>query len=307
LHTLGLSVAELVRAMVEGRMKERLEAISQSILKIKIDDYRAKIDKAILAELSQRKNSVFYNPLMKAMNGGKRLRPILLVLSFESVNQSKANPFPAAVAVELAHTESLIHDDIIDRDFLRRETAAFHASYGNEMALLSADFILSMILDMTARYKDSRVAQVLAFATSEMCEGELEELMVYDKKRKLRSDEYVNIVSKKTASLFEASTKIGAIIAGAHKDEVEALSDYGRLVGIAYQIQDDITDLKKSSSVNILKLLDIDSERIRTLNEMSCSYILRAKERLMKFTTSRTKNLLLELADFIISCAVSRA
>ncbi|MGD8546264.1 MAG: polyprenyl synthetase family protein [Candidatus Bathyarchaeota archaeon] len=286
-------------------MNRSLEIVSSNAFKTKISDYRHKIDDAIIFELHQHENSLFYEPLMKALKGGKRLRPILLLLSYECLVRLKEDPFPAAVAVELSHTESLIHDDIIDRDFLRRETVTFHASYGNEMALLSADFILSVILKLTARYKNPRVAQVLASATSEMCEGELEELIILKKRQKLGRDEYIKIISKKTASLFEASTAIGAIIAGAEEDEVKVLSDYGKLVGIAYQIQDDITDLGKTTSTDILKLLDMNSEKIRTLNRISNSFLSKAKEKLEKIKSNDAKILLLELADFILSDSIT--
>ncbi|NIQ06856.1 MAG: polyprenyl synthetase family protein, partial [Candidatus Korarchaeota archaeon] len=166
------------------------------------------------------------------------------------------NPFPAAVAVELAHMESLIHDDIIDRDHLRRGQLAFHDSYGYEMALLSADFLLSMILEITSRSADPRIAETLAQETCRMCEGELEEIRVCKSGHEIGMDEYIGIISKKTASLFEASAKIGAIIGGAQEHEIEALSSYGKHLGIAYQIRDDITDLKKKP-FNILNLLGV--------------------------------------------------
>jgi octaprenyl-diphosphate synthase len=249
---------------------------------------------------------MFYKPLMKALKGGKRLRPILLILSAESVNRQQIDPFPAAVAIELAHTESLIHDDIIDRDFLRRQAATFHAVYGNEMALLSADFILSMILEITSRYSDQRIAHTLARATSEMCEGELEELMAYKNTQRLSEDEYIKIISKKTASLFEASTKIGAIIAGAQNSEVNALSEYGRFLGIAYQIQDDIADLRNTTTINILKLLDRDSEKIKVaFLEKSVSYISEATQKLERLKASVAKDLLIKLADSVASQTIA--
>ncbi|NWG11225.1 polyprenyl synthetase family protein [Candidatus Bathyarchaeota archaeon] len=287
-------------------MNGTLDITSLNAFKVKIDNYRVKIDNAIFTELNQRKSSSFYKPLMKALKVGKRLRPIMLILSFESLSKRKMNPFPAAVAVELAHTESLIHDDVIDRDFLRRGTATFCASYGNEMALLSADFILSMILDITARYTDPRIAHALAFATSEMCEGELKEVLAYKNKQKLSKNGYIEIISKKTASLFEASTAIGAIIAGAEEDEIEALSDYGRLIGIAYQIQDDIKDLGKTTAINLLKFLDADSEKIKTLHALSNSYTHEAKNKLEKLRVSKAKDLLIEFADFVASPAIIR-
>jgi octaprenyl-diphosphate synthase len=295
-----------VKLWSQEQMNESSRNVSLGAFQRKINSYRIRIGNALLAELNQRKNSVFYEPLLKALKGGKRVRPILLLLSFENIGKQKIDPLPAAVAVELAHTESLIHDDIIDRDYFRRETATFHASYGREMALLSADFILSLILDITARSVDSRIPKVLALATSEMCEGELAELAAYKNGEKLHEDAYINIISKKTASLFEASTAIGAIIGGAEKDEVQALSDYGRFLGTSYQIQDDIADLEKTTTVNIQKLVDLNLGKIQSFQEISDSYVRKAKEKLERLPMNEAKTLLTQLADLTMSSAINR-
>jgi octaprenyl-diphosphate synthase len=278
-------------------------AVPSNAFLAKIDAYRTRIDNALLLELRQRENSVFYRPLSRALKGGKRLRPILLLLSYECTSRITEDPLPAALAVELAHTESLIHDDIIDRDLMRRERAAFHASYGSEIALLSADFILSIILNIIARYKDSRVAQTLSSATSEMCEGELEELKLLRKKKKLGEYQYISIISKKTASLFEASTAIGAIIGGAKESEIETLSKYGRYIGITYQIRDDITDQERTTSANILKLLEKDTDKNAASKELSNSYLFKAKEQLRALAANDAKALLLKFTDFVASNA----
>ncbi len=279
-------------------MDEFVENVTSDILPARINDYRIKVDNAILGELNKRKDSICYKCLTNAIKGGKRLRPILLVLSFECMNGQGVDPFPAAVAVELIHLESLIHDDIIDRDSLRRENAAFHALYGHEMALLSADFILSMVLDITAHYSNPRVTRTLALATSRLCEGELKELRAYKNKQMLKEDEYFDIISKKTAALFEASAKIGAIISGATEDEIQVLSDYARLLGIAYQIRDDISDWEKSST-ELLTLLDTNLEKKQYLQWIFASYIREAKEKLEKLKPSDARDLLFQLADFI--------
>jgi octaprenyl-diphosphate synthase len=164
-----------------------------------------------------------------------------------------------------------------------------------------------MILEITSRYSDQRIAHTLACATSEMCEGELEELMAYKNTQRLSEDEYIKIISKKTASLFEASTRMGAIVAGAQDGEVKALSEYGRFLGIAYQIQDDIADLRKTTTINILKLLDRDSEKIKvTFHEKSVSYISEATRKLEKLKASAAKTLLIKLADSVASQTIVR-
>lgn len=282
-------------------MDESAEAASSDVLPGALNDYRVKVENALLAELQRHKDSIYFTSLANALRGGKRIRPIMLMLSSESVGRQEMNPLPAAVAVELVHTESLIHDDMIDRDSLRREKTAFHASYGYEMALLSADFVISIILDLTAHYTDPRITRALAQSIARMCEGELEELVAFKKKQTLSSEEYLKIISKKTASLFEVSASIGAILGGAREEERNALSEYGRLFGIAYQILDDISDLEKSTATNILSLLDTKREKVKSLHKMSESHILKAKQKLNKLRKNRAQGLLIKLADFIIS------
>ncbi|WEU39757.1 MAG: polyprenyl synthetase family protein [Candidatus Odinarchaeum yellowstonii] len=276
-------------------MKINVNTISSNAFLTRFEKYQRKLDKAILTELNKRKDSVFYEPLRNIMRGGKRLRPILLLLSFESVAEVKLNPLPAAVAVELIHLGSLIHDDIVDRDSMRRGRAAFHILYGYEMAILGADFILSMILDITTLYEDRRIAKALALATSRMCEGQIEEILAYKKREKLSFEEYVNIVYKKTASLFEASASIGAILGGAEEEEVKSLSDFGKMIGLAYQIRDDLTDLASSKINNLLMFLN-ETEHIQAISN---SYILEAKNNLEKLKDSGARNLLLELANYV--------
>ena len=275
------------------KMNKREESTSLNGLLTKINDYRVKIENGIEAELNRHEDSKLYVPIKTAMKRGKRLRPVLLVLSYESVGGQDLDPFPIAVAVELMHLESLIHDDILDRDELRRATAAFHVVYGYDVALLSADFILSMILDITSRYTDQRLGKVLAVAASRMCEGQIEELMTCKENQELNLQEYEKIVYNKTASLFEASTTIGAIIGGAGEIQVTALAEYGRLLGIAYQICDDFADLETRQMNNLLTLLK-EKERIRI---MSTSCIHEAKKSLETLKESKAKKLLIEIVD----------
>ncbi len=289
-------------------MSERVENLSPDVFLAEIDNYRVTVDNAILSELHQRKDSPFFTPLSNALKGGKRLRPILLLLAFESVDgvRSRKDPLPAAVAVELIHLGSLIEDDIIDRDLMRRETEAFHSVYGPEISLLSTFEMLSMILDITARYLNPRITRALAQVISRMSIGEFEELKIYKSGRPVSADEYINMISKKTASLFQASATIGTIIAGAHEKEINALTDYGRLLGIAYQIQDDLMDQEEDETTNVLSLLDTRLDKEECLQELSTSYLLEAKQRLQELKTSESKSNLIALADFIGMRTINR-
>jgi octaprenyl-diphosphate synthase len=286
-------------------MDERTEAPSSDLLPDKVNDYRIKVENALVAEVQRHKESIYFTSLANALKGGKRIRPIVLMLSFESVGGQETNPLPAAVAVELVHTESLIHDDMIDKDALRRGQTAYHSAHGYAMALLSADFVLSMILDLTAQYMDPRITRALAQAIARMSEGELEERLALKSKQTLSSEEYLQIISKKTASLFEVSARLGAILGGGREEEITALSEYGRLFGIAYQIRDDVIDSEKRPVTNVLSLLDTNTEKVTALHTMGEAYVLKAKQALTELGKSRAQGLLIELAEAIISPSMS--
>ena len=267
---------------------------------IRMESYRAQVDVALHKELYQRQESPFFAPFVGAFAGGKRLRPILLLIAYESVGGRDGDPLPAAVAVELAHMESLIHDDIIDGDGERRNTKAFHASYGQEMALLSADFILSMILSIAARYSDPRIISALATATAEMCEGELMERVVEEMNKPARPSVYQSIVSKKTASLFEAAVTIGALIGGASPVDLSALASYARALGVAYQMRDDITDWEHSRTIT-LDLKDTHCSQNEYLGKTATAYICEAVRRLSPLRSGKVKQHLVELAERVDS------
>jgi octaprenyl-diphosphate synthase len=272
---------------------------SSHLFSKKMNKCRARVNKALDAELERKSDSMFYIPFKEALRDGKRIRPILLVLSYEATRATDADPFPAALAVELAHTESLIHDDIIDQDSTRRQNKAFHVLYGYETALLSADFVLSMILGITAKYSDPRINRELALATSRMSEGELEELTICRRKEHLTMEEYLRVVSKKTASLFETSTTIGAIIGKAKEDDAKRLAKYGNSLGIAYQIQDDILDLKNDKNNDLVRLLGSGPDVSLSLIQRCKSFISDAKQNLNCLQQSEAKSLLVEIADFM--------
>ncbi|MCP8312453.1 MAG: polyprenyl synthetase family protein [Candidatus Methylarchaceae archaeon HK02M1] len=264
-----------------------------------MEDYRSQIEKAIKLELERYKGSHFYKPLQYALEGGKRIRPIILLLSVEGIGRSKVEPLSAAIAIELLQTESLIHDDILDQEFLRRERPAFHVRYGLGASILTADFVFGIILDIALRYKDKRVGKELSLVALRMCDGEFGELKIDPKIYRLSWDEYINLISQKTASLFEASAKIGGIIGGGTEDEIEALSSYGYSLGIAYQIQDDALDWDKVS--NALEIEQKGQDKLSYLKKMAELYAMKAKQKLNLLSDTKTKKHLLDLADLMIS------
>jgi len=269
----------------------------------KIDSYRAQVDIAFYEELCQRRESPFFTPFADAFKGGKRLRPILLLLAYDSVRTRDDDPLPAAVAVELAHMESLIHDDVIDGDSKRRDVRSFHVRYGQERALLSADFILSMILSLATRYTDPRIMSTLATATAQMCDGELLERLVDETDEAVHPEVYQRIVLKKTASLFEAAATMGALIGGATAANRDALAAYARALGIAFQIHDDIVDSEQGQTI-MLNLKGSQRSQNEYLFEMANQYISEAIDSLRSLKSSEAKQNLIQLAECVDARAI---
>jgi octaprenyl-diphosphate synthase len=280
------------------QMQRNRRNTSSDSFMTRIDFYRAQVDTALHKELRQRHESPFFTPFANAFIGGKRLRPIIVLLAYDSVGGRGGDPLPAAVAVELAHMESLIHDDIIDGDGMRRDTKAFHARYGQEMAVLSADFALSMILSIAARYSDPRIASTLATATAQMCEGELLERRISKMKKTVHPSVYQGIVLKKTASLFEAAASMGALIGNATPTDHSALAAYARALGVAYQIHDDIIDWAQNRTIN-LNVKDMHRSLDAYLHDTANSFIREAVDELRPLKSSEAKRHLVQLAELI--------
>ena len=281
--------------MSEGRAT----VINQIELKMK--HYVDKIDRGLARELEMYSGSRFHDPLVYATEGGKRIRPIILMMSAETVGYTDDHLLDAAVAVELLHTESMIHDDIIDEETSRRGKMTFHVRYGYSSSLLTADFVFAMILAIAARYKDKRVADEISSAALQMAEGEYSELTVDPKNYKLGWDEYVKIISEKTAALFQTSAKLGGLIAGASANRVDALANYGKFVGIAYQLRDDLLDWGSQDKITRALLNDAnDADVISKLRRYSETYAEKARKELAVLPENDASAFLLELTDFAV-------
>lgn len=263
--------------------------------------YVARADRALTRELTLYSHSRFHDPLTYVTEGGKRVRPVVLMLSAEALGCKSDSVLGAAVAVELLHTESIIHDDVIDGEEVRRAKAPFHVKYGYNASLLSADFVFAMILAIAARYDDRRIAVEVSNAALQMSEGEYSELTIDPQIYKLTWDEYITIVTEKTASLFETSAKLGALIAGGDEKQVQALADCGRCLGIAYQLKDDLLDwrAKDKVSMGLLKSYS-ESEVVGKMTAQAQSYAEEAKRMLMHLPRNQATVLLEDMADFSI-------
>ena len=256
----------------------------------RFNEYINKINESLSREIESYSWSEFYLPLKYASQGGKRIRPLILNLAAETINndnisslssKSRENIFAVSSAIELLHTESVIHDDIIDSDNIRRGLPSFHVKYGYNASILTADFILGIILNISAKTNNNRVTQELSTASIKMSEGEMLELRLV-KNHKISQEEYITVIENKTASLFEASAKIGAILANGNEEQINALANFGRLLGIAYQIHDDLIDYNNEERLfNILvNQSDEDNIFIEIMENTYLNYSHLAKKEL---------------------------
>jgi octaprenyl-diphosphate synthase len=276
-------------------------SLSLESLEARMEPYIERVDGAISRELRLYTHSRFHDPLVYATEGGKRIRPVMLLLFAEALGRKDDGVLGASVAVELLHTESIIHDDVIDEETARRSKLPFHIKYGYNASLLSADFVFAMILAIAARYDDRRIAEEVSNAALRMSEGEYSELTIDPHIYKLTWDEYLRIIGEKTASLFETSAKLGALIAGGEDKEVESFAEYGRSLGMAYQLKDDLLDWRSQDKITVgLLKTHSESEVVGKMTALAQNYSEEAKRQLMAFPRSGAAILLQDLADFTI-------
>jgi octaprenyl-diphosphate synthase len=173
--------------------------------------------------------------------GGKRIRPRLVLLFASALGFSGPQRFTLAATVEFIHTATLLHDDVVDESSLRRGRDTANAVFGNAASVLVGDFLYSRAFQMMVAVNNLRVLNVLADATNIIAEGEVLQLMnMHD--ADLAVEEYLRVIRFKTAKLFEASARLGAMLAGADAVVEEACADYGRSLGTAFQLIDDLLD-----------------------------------------------------------------
>ncbi len=174
-------------------------------------------------------------------SGGKRLRPLLMILSSRLCGYGDGNDIPLAVVFEFLHAAALLHDDVVDHAEFRRSHPAANIIWGNAAVVLVGDFLYSKSIQMAVAYRDVRMLQVLFEATTKMSEGEVLQLINSDN-LEVTEDEYLEVITRKTAVLISAACQIGAILGGASATEENALRAYGHHIGIAFQLIDDTLD-----------------------------------------------------------------
>jgi octaprenyl-diphosphate synthase len=265
----------------------------------KYSTYIKKINTVLDSELELYAESEFKEPLKYALNGGKRIRPIILLLASECVGEIDDNTFAAACAIEFLHTESVIHDDIIDNETLRRQKDPFHIKYGYNTSVLTGDFVLGLILNIASRINNPRVTKNLATTAMMMSEGEVIEGRL-ETSEDVTFDDYLKVIEYKTATAFETASRLGAIISGGSEEEIESLADYGKNIGIAYQIRDDLLDWQNEDKLfNLLIKKSLDPRNIfNDMEELFKKYSDRAIYSIRKIKDSQAKDDLENLVRF---------
>ncbi|TKB48062.1 octaprenyl diphosphate synthase [Ferrimonas sediminicola] len=173
--------------------------------------------------------------------GGKRMRPLLTLLAAQSVGYQGENHIRLAAIIEFIHTSTLLHDDVVDESTMRRGRETANALFGNQASVLVGDFLYTRSFQMMTDMRNHRVLEGLAEATNVLAEGEVMQLMNCNDPD-TTEESYMQVIYCKTAKLFEAATGLAAVVADQEETIVKALSDYGRFLGTAFQLVDDVLD-----------------------------------------------------------------
>ena len=280
--------------------------------------------------------------------GGKMLRPALTLITAEAVGGKRESALKTGAAIELIHTFSLIHDDIMDQDDMRRGMPSVHKVWGDDVAILAGDTLFSKAFEIiitsqdTTSEQNNKALATVADACVKICEGQALD-MGFEERFDVTEDEYMEMIFKKTGALIAAATKAGAIMGGASDEVIDAMYEYGRLIGLAFQIQDDYLDLASdeetlgkpigsdigkgkmtiiaikglaSDEGRLLEILKADENSQAEIDEaieiltncgaieyarnLAQESVMKAKEVLEILDDSSSKQVLVDIADFVL-------
>jgi len=299
------------------------------------------VNKAIENYLYEKEPEILYEAVRHLpMAGGKRLRPVIAYLSCEAVGGDGLKAIPFAVALELIHTFTLIHDDIMDKDEMRRGMEAVHKKFGENIAILAGDTLFAKAFEIISSMKDAEIVKKLtknaALMSKEICEGQAMDI-TFERMEYVEEREWLNMIEKKTARMFENASMGGAIVGNGNEKEIKALQNYGLNLGMAFQIWDDCIDIigkntgkpvgsdiregKKTlmylhaykntdkkwlgeygKEANVEKIIKIfeDAGSIKYAKNVAYNYSKKAKRELNSIKESRAKSLLFKLADLAV-------
>ncbi len=217
-------------------------------------DKYSKIYKSELAKLENKISKLFdkrspkslYDPCEYILQaGGKRVRPFLVLCSVKAVGGKFQHAYNAAVAVELVHNFTLVHDDIMDHAATRRGKPALHIKYDPNIAILSGDSLIALAYDLLlkdCKQRTNKIVETFTKGIEEVCEGQALD-KEFETKKNVTIDDYKKMIYKKTSAMIVMSCKVGALLASKSQKEINAVSKYAKNIGMAFQIQDDLLDL----------------------------------------------------------------
>jgi len=207
---------------------------------------RKKVEKILVEAFKDRKPDSLYKPVKYILStGGKRLRPLLVIFSTKAVGGNFSVVYNASVAVELLHNFTLVHDDIMDNADKRRGMLTLHKKYDDSTAILAGDGLLSVAYEYLLKDCNGKTKEVISAFTKgliEVCEGQSLD-KDFETTDNVTIDEYKLMIMKKTAAMFEMCCTVGALLGGGSPKEIKAVSLFGKNIGIAFQIQDDLLDI----------------------------------------------------------------
>lgn len=221
-----------------------------------IDEDRRAVDEVIKRRLYSEVDLINQIGHYIVNSGGKRLRPMLVLLAARAFGYRGSHHHELAAVVEFIHTATLLHDDVVDGSEMRRGQDTANAVWGNEAAVLVGDFLYSRAFEMMVGVGDMRVMEILSEATRTIAEGEVKQLLNIHN-AEVTEAEYLDVICRKTAKLFESAAQLGAVVSG-HPEAEAALASYGMHLGIAYQLVDDALDYSATSSEELGKNIGDD-------------------------------------------------
>jgi geranylgeranyl diphosphate synthase type I len=194
--------------------------------------------------------------------GGKRIRSLIVLLTCEAVGGNVDDAIQLSVAAEFFQTASLIHDDIIDKDEVRRGVTTVHTQFGLDLAILASDYLIFKALTIISGYGDAELLSIISESGLAITDGEAVELLVFPENLTQNTQEdYLAMAGGKTGAFLEGAARSGAIIGKANDDQLHALSRYGELIGLAFQIRDDILDITQFHQTKDIKNSDLHLKR----------------------------------------------
>ena len=233
-----------------------------------IDDIRSIIEPELkLFEDAYRSALNTDNPLLSSVfehlsiGKGKQLRPVITLLSAKLCRGITDKTISSAVALELIHTASLIHDDIVDMSDMRRGQASVNAQWNNKVAVLTGDYLLSQSLDIISSIRNQSILNIVLNMARQLASGELYELH-YGQSMWISEEEYYNIIEHKTAMLFEACTEVGAVSAAATPKHQRAMRAFGNCMGMCFQLKDDELDYSDNDDLGKPRMSDIRDGKV---------------------------------------------